>query len=293
MTAPRQVLAGSCYLVTRRCAHRQFLLRPSRTTNEIFRFVLALAARRFGVRIHAFCVLSNHYHLVVTDPDALLPRFIQLLDALVARALNASVGRWEDFWAPSSYSAVALLSPRDVVDKAAYTLANPVAAGLVRSACQWPGLWSAPDVIGAGPVEVRRPKHFFRSNSTLPESVPLELTAPPGFASAQAFCDELVDALALREAQAVRSSTGFLGVLKVLSQRPTARPRDREPRRGLSPRVASRDKWRRIEALGRLATFVSDYREALSAWHHDRAVLFPAGTFLMRVLHGAACAGSG
>ena len=98
MTAPRQILPGSTYLVTRRCVQRQFLLRPSRNTNQVFLYLLALAARRFGMHIHAFCVLSNHVHLVVTDPDARLPAFHQFLDALVARALNAALGRWEAFW---------------------------------------------------------------------------------------------------------------------------------------------------------------------------------------------------
>jgi REP element-mobilizing transposase RayT len=41
--------------------------------------------------VHAWCVLSNHYHLVVTDPDARLPAFMQYLDSLVARAMNASL----------------------------------------------------------------------------------------------------------------------------------------------------------------------------------------------------------
>jgi REP element-mobilizing transposase RayT len=59
MTAPRQILAGRSYLVTRRCAQRQFLLRPSKVTNETVGYVLAVAAARFGVAIHAFCVLSN------------------------------------------------------------------------------------------------------------------------------------------------------------------------------------------------------------------------------------------
>jgi len=62
MTAPRQVLRNASYLVTRRCAQRQFLLRPSRATNDTFLFVLAVAARRFDVQVHAFCVLSNHVH---------------------------------------------------------------------------------------------------------------------------------------------------------------------------------------------------------------------------------------
>jgi REP element-mobilizing transposase RayT len=53
-------------------------------------YVLAVAARRFGVLVHAFCVLSNHLHLLVTDPDARLPAFMQYLDSLVARAVNAT-----------------------------------------------------------------------------------------------------------------------------------------------------------------------------------------------------------
>src|SRR5512133_826659 len=120
MSAPRQVLPGASYLVTRRCTQRQFLLRPSRLLTEVFLYVLALAAARYDVRLHAFCVLSNHYHLILSDPGANLPAFHQFLDALVARAVNASLGRWETFWAPDTYSAVRLLSPSDVVDKTAY-----------------------------------------------------------------------------------------------------------------------------------------------------------------------------
>jgi hypothetical protein len=40
---------------------------------------------------------------------------------------------------------VKLVSARDIVDKTAYVLANPVAAGLVASGSAWPGLWSAPE----------------------------------------------------------------------------------------------------------------------------------------------------
>src|SRR5512135_2878831 len=159
MTAPRQILPGTTYLVTRRCAQRQFLLRPSRATNQTFLYVLALAAARYRVRVHAFCVLSNHVHLVVSDPEANLPAFHQFLDALIARAVNASLGRWEAFWAPDTYSAVRLVSPRDVVDKAAYVLANPVEAGLVAAGAAWPGLWSTPERIGGDPLVVARPKH--------------------------------------------------------------------------------------------------------------------------------------
>ncbi len=59
MTAPRQILAGTTWLVTRRCSERRFFLRPSRRTSTVFLFILAVAARRHGIEIHAFCVMSN------------------------------------------------------------------------------------------------------------------------------------------------------------------------------------------------------------------------------------------
>ena len=86
----------------------------------------------------------------------------------------------------------------------------------------------------------------------------------------------------------------FLGRKRALAQNPFSRPAPGEPRRQLSPRVACRDKWKRIEALQRLVQFRGAYAEALAAWRAGvREVVFPAGTWLMRVLHGAPCAASG
>jgi putative transposase len=297
VTAPRQIVAGSSYLVTRRCARRELLLRPSRTVNEVFLYLLALAAQRFQLQLHAFCVLSNHFHFILTDPHARLPAFLQFLDALVARTVNASLRRWEDFWAPGSYSAVKLVSSDDLVEKTAYVLANPVAAGLVGSGSAWPGLWSAPERIGGEAFSVNRPKHFFDPKGGLPDEITLELTVPPGFDSAERFRHLLACALEAREAGARklwRARGGFLGVSRVLAQKPTARPRPGEPRRKLNPRVAARDKWKRVEALGRLVEFLRAYRVAWKARQAGKAnVVFPHGTYLLRVVHGVPCAGAG
>jgi putative transposase len=106
VTAPRQILAGTTYLITRRCSQRQLLLRPSKLTNHLVGYLLAVAARRFGIQVHVFCVMSNHLHLVLTDPEARLPAFSQYFDSLVARSVNAALGRWESFWAPASFTAL-------------------------------------------------------------------------------------------------------------------------------------------------------------------------------------------
>ncbi len=298
MTAPRQVLPGATYLITRRCVDRMFLLRPSPLVNAVFEYVLAAKARKYGILLHAYCVLSNHWHCVLTDPLGRLPDFQRDVGSAVARALNAGLARWEYFWAPGPYSAVALQTPDDVLDKMVYVLANPVAAGLVRRGSEWPGLWSAPSRIGAAAREVWRPKHYFREKGTTPESAPLRLVCPEGFSSVEALRRQLTKALEEREDRAVRdlaeAGRSFMGARKVLAQKPFARPATEEPRRTLKPRVASRNKWRRLEAITRLKTFVAEYREAWRAFKAGaREVVFPEGTYGMRVWCGVTCATSG
>ena len=132
MSQPRQILPGTTYFVSRRCAQRQFLLRPSRRVNRIFRFCLAVAAKRTGIQLHAYCALSNHYHLVLTDPGGTLPEFMHWFNEYVAKSLNALLGRWEAVWAPGSYSAVRLVDSNAVLNELVYVYTNPVEAGLVR-----------------------------------------------------------------------------------------------------------------------------------------------------------------
>ncbi len=294
MTAPRQVVAGATYLVTRRCSERRFFLRPSKKTTTIFRYILAAIAERYGILIHAFCVLSNHYHLVITDPAARLPEFHRDLDALIARAVNASLGRWEAFWDRDSYSAVKLEGPGAILEKIVYVLANPVAAGLVGRGAEWPGLWSDPTLLGRDALDVERPTEFFRVNGPLPAVARLQLVAPPGFEAsdlAQAISRLLAEAEDGAAAELADEGRCFFGARRVLAQSPHTRPTASEPRRGLNPLVACRNKWKRIEALLRVKEFRSAYREALNAWRGGcRDVLFPLGTWLMRVQHRALCA---
>jgi putative transposase len=295
MTAPRQVLPGTTHFVTRRCFERRFFLRPSRLTNEIFLYVLAIATNSYGIKLHAFCVMSNHYHLVLTDPKALLPAFMQKVDSLVARALNASLGRWDHFWSDSGYSAVTLPTPQDIITKTAYALANPVAAGLVRSPRQWPGLWSAPEQVGGPPLLVRRPTHFFAPDGYLPASLQLALLTPAGFESPADFRARLSQDLDRQVSEAVAlRGLRFLGRRRILRQRHDQTPRNREPRRTLNPKVACKDRWKRIEALGRLVEFVRAYRAAWGARRRgDLSAIFPAGTYLLRVLHRVPCEAAG
>lgn len=288
------IVPGASYLVTRRCHQRQYLLRPSRDTNRILEYVIAVAAQRTGVLLHAVCVLSNHVHLVLTDPLARLPRFEQYLDSLVARAINASLGRRGYFWEPGGYSAVVLPSPADVVAKAAYVLANPTASGLVRCASDWPGVWTAPARLGGSRVEVARPGRFFKPTGSMPDRAELVLALPPGFESAEDFRSQVEAALGALEERHAREHPRVLGPELARAQSPWGCPDGDEPLRRMKPRVAALDAGARAEALCRIRAFLQAYRDAWESWVAGiRDVLFPFGTYGMRVNHAAACLESG
>lgn len=298
MSAPRFIVPGSTYLLTRRCFGRLLLLRPGRETNQIFEFCLAQAAARTRVEIHAYCVLSNHYHIVATDPWGTLPVFMHWLNEYVAKSLNARNGRWESFWAPGSYSAVMLADAEAVMKRLIYTYTNPVTAGLVRTHTDWPGARSLPEDMVGEAKEVSRPQGFFREKGgPVPQTAVLQLVPPPSFrGDCSSWLPSLRERIQVRETEIRkefdREGRRFLGRRRVLRQSPLSHPRSFEPRRGLNPRVAARDKWRRIESLQRLKGFLVAYREAWEAFSEgDRSVIFPFGTYAMRIRFGVHCHG--
>ncbi len=286
-------MPGRTYLLTRRCSQRQFLLKPSPLTNQIVRYCLALAATHTGVMVHAVCFMSNHWHGIVSDPFARLPEFLERFHRLFARAQNVALGRVENLWSSDKPSVVLLASDEDVLDKLAYVIANPTAAGLVESPSEWPGVvtrrlaerWS-----------VSIPDVFFDPTGDLPELIELEFIRPPIFLSL-----DLAD-LALRLNAAIQQRVrvareqmrarglSFLGRRAALQASSDGMPRLSEPRRIHIPRVAALDYVRRKQAYFRLREFLRSYRIAWEGWRSGRRdVVFPAGTYALRVQARVAC----
>ena len=300
MTAPRQVLPGTTYLLTRRVARRQLLLRPSEEVNQVFSYCFAHAAARAGVLLHAISVLGNHVHAVLTDPDGRLPELTRWLFEYTAKCINVMHGRWENVWSSEPPSQVRLESPEVVVEKILYLMTNPVAAALVARADQWPGVVTLPADYLRGGVEVKRPKVFFRENSPAPATVTLKVVPPAGVEekTPEAFVKMLSERLAQREEELRKKLRAegrtILGRKAVKAQDPFSYPGGMEPRRNLKPRVAAANKWARMEALGRLKSFDDTYPEARARFlKGDRDVVFPAGTYWLVKHAGARCAAPG
>ncbi len=305
MTTPRRLLPGGLYSVTRRCSQRQFLLRPSVLVNNILLYCLARAAERFDVQVHAFCFMGSHIHLVVSDPSAVLPKFMHALDLSIAKSMNTELRRRENLWAPGSYDHVALEDDEAVLSAIVYTLMNPVAAGLVRSGHQWPGLRTSPRDLAGRHIVARKAGRFYTGHSTAPELAEFDIVRPPLFTDlTDAQLVELVrrrveEQEAVCQAKMASENRSFMGRKRVLALSPmtVARARTPEPLGKLNPRVAAGQRYRRITAIRKLQAFLADYREALERYvgYLERdikracEVIFPAGTYLMRVRHSVQC----
>jgi REP element-mobilizing transposase RayT len=126
--------------VTCRTVHGRPLLHPSLRLNRLAIGVLARAQRRYDMHIHAFCFMSNHYHLLLTARDASqLARFMNFVQSNLAREAGRLAGWRERFWG-RRYQAI------PVSDEAAaqmlrlrYILTQGCKEGLVARPELWRG----------------------------------------------------------------------------------------------------------------------------------------------------------
>ena len=170
-------------MLTRRCAERHRWLTPGAQLNQLFLYLFAVGARRFGLQVHALVVMSTHYHAVVTDPLGVVPAFEQWLHSLLARSVNWLRGRTDTFWDGRHGGRLEVVDSRALGEALVYVWNNPTQAGLVRRGKDWPGVRTTPHNMLAGvgsqkPMVVQRPGEFFDGAGAMPETVELALVVP-------------------------------------------------------------------------------------------------------------------
>jgi putative transposase len=295
MSLPRPIRPGVTYLITRRIERRHCLLRPDAAMMQFIAYALVVSARRHSIQLHAFCAMSTHLHYVVSDPMGELPSFIRMFHRLVALGVKI-LRKWDGSpWERAQTSVVELCTREAIVEKIAYTLANPVAAGLVHHSQEWPGAITTVDDIGRRSIEAKRPGVYFSPKNPEWELEPkLAISRPPSISEkdVETFRQDIADELAKQEAAAHKAipAHAFLGAKRAMKIAPETRITSIEPVRQRNPTFAV---GRGNTDAARIATravraFRASYRKALEAWRGgDRTIAFPAGTYHMRVFHKA------
>jgi REP element-mobilizing transposase RayT len=136
---PRCVFPGyAIFHVTARGAGRIPIYRDD-ADRRWFLLLLADAVRDFGWTCHAFCLMTNHYHLVIEAFRQALSDGMQMVNGDYAQGFNGKYERWghlfgERFWCRP-------IDDDGLADVCLYVLENPVRAGLCERISDWP--WSA------------------------------------------------------------------------------------------------------------------------------------------------------
>jgi REP element-mobilizing transposase RayT len=108
---------------------------------------------RFGFRYHAYCLMGNHYHLLVETPNANLSKGMHWLNGVYAARFNIA-HQVDGHLFQDRYWASPVAGAKAIIEVARYIAANPLRAGLCDRAELWP--WSTyPMALGITP----RPSH--------------------------------------------------------------------------------------------------------------------------------------
>ena len=99
---------------------------------EYFLALLAEGARSYDVSVHAYCLMTNHYHLLISPhaPDS-MPRFMRYLSGGYVRFINARYGRTGTLW-DGRYRASLVDEDRYFLACHRYIELNPVRAGVTH-----------------------------------------------------------------------------------------------------------------------------------------------------------------
>ena len=298
VTQPRTVRPGDIVFVTSRIVARFFLMRPDREMKDAFGYLLAVYAAKYDILVHAGCVQSTHWHAVLGDPYGLLPAFLRDFNRGLANFIKAHRG-WRGTVFQAHPNVVQLLTSEAVVDKIGYTLANPVAAGAVRNASEWPGFRSRIADMDGHEVEYTRPTKYFSPNGTMAESATLSLCLPEQLVAEHGTAEakKRLERAAREHEEAARRevfSKGwtFTGARSCLRVSPFKRAKAYEVFGDRTPTFATKGAGVEgfLTAVHELRAFRAAYRTAFEAWRLGvRDVVVPFGTWLMRVVHGARC----
>lgn len=137
---PRLILAGQPHHVILRGNNRQAVFFSDLDRQHLLT-ILGEVSAQCSVAIHAYVLMDNHFHLLMTPPAAqALSRMMQALGRRYVGWFNARHQRTGTLW-EGRFRAGLIEGERHMLACMRYIELNPVRAGLCAEPAQWP--WSS------------------------------------------------------------------------------------------------------------------------------------------------------
>ncbi len=302
MTLPKRRLPGTTYFLTGVCERHEFRLKPTPETRAAFAFTMVESATRYEIDIVAVCQMSSHYHAVVFDRHGRLSEFLRDFHGVMGRFGSARDGvENTKFWGAQDGNAVELGDAETIVEKVAYTLANPVKDFIVPRPEEWIGVMTPVATLGSGRGKVyARPKRFFDPEGWTSEVVMMSSDYPHEFYALMdvedfrkkvgARVEQYVAEAHLEVAAGRRSWSGVEKARKLSVWHRAEVPLRRGAGRAAEARrrVAAASKGRLLAMVESLLRFRRARHEAYEAFRAGAsATLFPPGSWFPWRYYGA------
>jgi len=135
----RLEFAGALYHVTARGNRRENIYESDKD-RITFLEILGDVCETYNWVCHAYCLMGNHYHLIIETPDANLSKGMRQLNGVYTQKFNY-LHRRVGHCFQGRYKAIHVDKESYLLELARYVVLNPVRAEMVHSAGQW--LWSS------------------------------------------------------------------------------------------------------------------------------------------------------
>jgi REP element-mobilizing transposase RayT len=130
---------GAVYHITSRGNAGQPIFKDDRDREE-FLVTLGRVTDRYRWRCHGYCLMRNHYHLVIETPEGNLVLGMRQLNGVYTQTFNRRHSRMGHLF-QGRYHAILVQKDSHLLEVCRYVVLNPVRAGLVKRADQWQ--WSS------------------------------------------------------------------------------------------------------------------------------------------------------
>jgi REP element-mobilizing transposase RayT len=107
---------------------------------ELFLAIASRVTARFGWRVLAYCLMTNHYHLCVVTPEPTLARGMRDINGQYAQAFNRRHDRVGHVF-QGRYQGILVERHSQLLELVRYIALNPVRGGLCRDPAEW--RWSS------------------------------------------------------------------------------------------------------------------------------------------------------
>lgn len=140
MSRPIRIeFSAALYHVTARGDRREAIFEDD-ADRQNFLQILADVIARFNWLCHAWCLMDNHYHLLIQTPDGNLSKGMRQLNGVYTQASNRRHQRVGHLF-QGRYKAILVDSDAYLLELSRYVVLNPIRAGMVRKVEAWP--WSS------------------------------------------------------------------------------------------------------------------------------------------------------